>query len=590
MQRAAGSILAAVADTRRMRLGMLIFCALGLAVLGGCAESENAQQSCRVTSDCSADGNVCHRGICVHVSEPRACTTPSECMPGEMCSAGFCGSPTVTDVVEDTTQPDVLEDTTAPDTTAPDTVADTSMPDLIDTIAPTITARSPEPDAKDVAVDTTVTVTFSEPLITATVNDANIRVADSSGRVAPATVTWDEDSLTATVTFNEPLAPWTRYEVTVSASVLDRAQIPVVETRWRFDTRAPEGLDAQEALARAYAPLLYLDASDRKRDLPVAIDFDNNLVTSDNPNKIGNAANPVPTVYYSWSSTESHHFLHYVLYFPTFKLASSSPTQDHAVVAALVVVAKTDGDPLGKLEFFETYSLGDNPGRIDTFLPQCTSESTEPFCPLAFSGRGAVIDRFHDVPAAEYADLDGRRVRLYVHPDDHELCHWTYENTGSGYCGRTGSTFLRADNAILTAAESGATAAVDWASHNGTYRLVHIGDPWWTQRSSVGSDSSNFYRDSALYVAPVTAIGGGGNLRVPTTLNTVNTSGNTGYFTPWGMRTNDGFGLEQGAWFVDPARAVQTRLNVPDGFEYRSNRVCYNLWANIDRTGLAVCQ
>ena len=89
-----------------------------------------------------------------------------------------------------------------------------------DTTPPTIISRSPAPGATDVAVSTTVTVGFSEPMLASTISTSSFRLrASGAPSDVPATVTYA--GTTATLTPNAALAPATQYQVTVAGSVSD---------------------------------------------------------------------------------------------------------------------------------------------------------------------------------------------------------------------------------------------------------------------------------------------------------------------------------------------------------------------------------
>ena len=105
-----------------------------------------------------------------------------------------------------------------------------------DTTAPTITARSPLDGAVDVARDTAVTVTFSEPMNATTIDDTSFTLrAVGAGSDVPASVAYA--SGIATLTPDAPLAYATDYTATVSGSVADLAGNPLgANASWTFTT------------------------------------------------------------------------------------------------------------------------------------------------------------------------------------------------------------------------------------------------------------------------------------------------------------------------------------------------------------------
>lgn len=113
---------------------------------------------------------------------------------------------------------------------------------LADTTAPTITSRSPTPGATDVAIATTVIVTFSEAMNQATiVGTTNIRLAPDSapGSTVAATLSYNSATNAATLTPTAPLLNNVTYRVTVTTGVTDVAGNALAsQTTWTFKTIA----------------------------------------------------------------------------------------------------------------------------------------------------------------------------------------------------------------------------------------------------------------------------------------------------------------------------------------------------------------
>jgi len=97
---------------------------------------------------------------------------------------------------------------------------------LPDMTAPTIVSRTPADNANNVAVNTTVTVKFSEPMDASTIaGTTNIKLAPTANLASPvaATVTYDASTNSAILTPTAPLASGTSYTVTVTTGVKDVA-------------------------------------------------------------------------------------------------------------------------------------------------------------------------------------------------------------------------------------------------------------------------------------------------------------------------------------------------------------------------------
>ena len=106
----------------------------------------------------------------------------------------------------------------------------------VDSTAPAISARSPAPDATGVAVGTTVTVTFSEALAPASVDDTSITLSDGANDVS-GTVTLSSGDTTIVFTPDADLEGDTTYSVTVSSSVTDIAGNTLgADDSWSFST------------------------------------------------------------------------------------------------------------------------------------------------------------------------------------------------------------------------------------------------------------------------------------------------------------------------------------------------------------------
>ncbi len=105
-----------------------------------------------------------------------------------------------------------------------------------DTTAPTITNRVPAVDATNVAIDSSITVTFSEVLASATVNGTSVYLR-KFGEVTnvPATVTLVGNIITLDPSAS--LAKGTTYTVTVKSSITDMADnLLGVDSTWNFTT------------------------------------------------------------------------------------------------------------------------------------------------------------------------------------------------------------------------------------------------------------------------------------------------------------------------------------------------------------------
>ena len=99
-------------------------------------------------------------------------------------------------------------------------------------VAPTITSRTPAPNAMSVSQTNNLSVTFSEPVANVTAGTVVLRLGTT---IVPATVTYNNATRTATVNPNATLPADRTYSLAVS-SVRDTAGNTIAFTSWRFTT------------------------------------------------------------------------------------------------------------------------------------------------------------------------------------------------------------------------------------------------------------------------------------------------------------------------------------------------------------------
>jgi methionine-rich copper-binding protein CopC len=106
-----------------------------------------------------------------------------------------------------------------------------------DTTPPIVTAKTPAAGAANVAIGTTVTATFSEPVANVTPNTFSLTPA--GGTQIGASVTYDAATRTATLTPAVALAPSTSYTARLISPIADSAGNPLATVSWSFTTSAP---------------------------------------------------------------------------------------------------------------------------------------------------------------------------------------------------------------------------------------------------------------------------------------------------------------------------------------------------------------
>lgn len=97
-----------------------------------------------------------------------------------------------------------------------------------DTNAPSVVSVVPANGALNVALNTTVRVTFSEPMDPASLTTTTVSLRNTvTSAVVPATVTYDASANTAVLTPSAPLAANTNYTLTVTTGARDAAGNPL---------------------------------------------------------------------------------------------------------------------------------------------------------------------------------------------------------------------------------------------------------------------------------------------------------------------------------------------------------------------------
>ena len=105
-----------------------------------------------------------------------------------------------------------------------------------DTTPPTISGRSPDAGATSVGTDTSVVVTFSEPVAPASVTSTSVQLR-ANGTGSDVTAALSVTGATVVLDPSGALAPYTSYTATVTTAVTDRFGNPLAATStWSFTT------------------------------------------------------------------------------------------------------------------------------------------------------------------------------------------------------------------------------------------------------------------------------------------------------------------------------------------------------------------
>jgi hypothetical protein len=106
-----------------------------------------------------------------------------------------------------------------------------------DTTPPTVTNKTPVSNAANVDIATTVTATFSEPVVG--VGSDSFMLTPAGGAPIAASTSYDSATRTATLTPAAALATSTTYTASLSNSIADTAGNALAPVSWNFSTSAP---------------------------------------------------------------------------------------------------------------------------------------------------------------------------------------------------------------------------------------------------------------------------------------------------------------------------------------------------------------
>jgi hypothetical protein len=108
--------------------------------------------------------------------------------------------------------------------------------------APQVLSTTPAPGAIDVPTNTALTVTFSEPLDSTSVNTSTVQLFDTADNLVPVTVSYTPGSFSFTITPTQELLPGQAYTVVLRGGdslprILDTTGTPpAVDYTWSFTT------------------------------------------------------------------------------------------------------------------------------------------------------------------------------------------------------------------------------------------------------------------------------------------------------------------------------------------------------------------
>lgn len=578
--------------SRSILAGFLFF---ALAISAGCANSESPI-SCETRSDCASD-EVCLAGVCEPIATS-PCTKDTECPTNFSCLDTQC----VRDVEDDENQnqenqnqPNQNQNGDQNQITP--TNQNNNQPQLpnqseenqdIDPNSPRVVSVTPAHGTAGVNVDVQVRIKFDRPISPPSSSGTFLRTPE--GEKVPATIEYLDNDWEVVLRPDSPLWQGTSYTINITESVLNKDQTHALMQRVKTEFTTEFIMDPTlEALAQAHAPIIYQEVRelnskiDYNTDIPTFIDFDGDLKADNNKTNARRSNTKLPAnVYYSAVATETHYFIHYILYYPTARHTGGGQGTtyfEHDFSGYVTVINRTTKD----VELVEgVYVRRDFKDTKN--LPYLPSNS-----PVTVRN-----------PAHEALDfnsnllVDGGRFPLYVQSGEHPACFWHDRPTRTFFSSvcqlGTAETFIGGEGIVLRPGTQAQTIDDAVQGDSGylemTYSLTPFIEPFWTKRNDF---------DCGLFIAPGfqyspfapaghTPITGpdGAQLYLPTRL----CSDDDGSY---GLMPFRWFGADSsgGEWFLDPAVALSSRFNF--GSNYSLN-YCHNFYFGLDAMASAACQ
>ena len=554
----------------------LVALALSVFVVTGCPESNKSR--CGSDSECGSDEH-CVDGICQAKSGDE-CTIDSDCPSGYYCEEFKCRLQQDYDVgPTDSGEQDGSDDE---DTGKQDASVDTGP----DNTPPEVVSITPSDGSTDVPLGTKVTVEFNEPMRDISIRPDSVKLLDPNGNAVDAKLD-KNDPKKVVLTPKSDLWQISPYRVVVTKDVQDQSMNPIKDGPVEADFSTVFNEVSEHAmLARKWAPWVYqgireTDGTAENNDIPTTIDFDGDLDASnneENARKSGGSSNKAH-VYYNVSESESHYFIHYLMYYPTRRASMSSKHTEHHYAGAVFVIDKKSD----KLVVVDGVKL--RPG--NPFWAAFTPKNS------GVTGIGS-SRTLVKVASSEWQLEDGSHYPMYVTAGEHATCHWYTGSTGGldPKCVHRKEEFIhgKTQGVVMKPGTSAQTYGDAKKSGNSnlksmTYKLVPFARHFWALRTLTGS--SKLFSGSFTY-QPNSNVGNnrpGGypgaseNHQLPKALTTGDS--NAANQTPfrWESFTS---GKGNGQWLLDPAIVTTNRFDLSQAGQKGSEKYCYNLFFDIN--------
>jgi hypothetical protein len=603
-------------------LPLVLLASLAAPVASGCGDDDTGG-TCERNDQCGP-GQLCTGGRCIDTTG-RACRSSDECASGQTCENGLCATP---DAGDTDTGMDVADQGQDPVVDLP--VEDTPVQDTRDeevaTTPPQIVSTSPTAGQTGVGLDQVISLVWDQPMEAATFTvmtpstpGGNLALTDWNGIPIERRATYNPPTFEVTLAPFEGtglFTPASPYQLTVAREVRGANGLnPASRFELTFYTRGFAGIDHYEALAEAYAPVVYaevrrpnpVDPRDLspRMDFFTALDFDGDTNVANNLANLKVRATTIPAhVYWNVLETETHYLIQYIFYYAAGALGDNVRINDaveHDFTYSTVVVRKLDDDPLGAFVLAE--GLGD--GQVFVFAlnayPSPCDGDEQPACIGATPDINDTWVTFAPAllePAGDEEDEPGRRYPMYITPVRHASCLApAYEPAGFRLGNRCihndgeGGPWKDGNNAAYSQVLRLGDTADHWGdpentTNEMTYTMSPFLDLWWTQRAN-----AQLWEDSRSYAIPPGGAGSG-NIKHPSSLTTTTpVAASTSRRAPFQAEVDSGRACSGcsrvGVWFTDPAWELLGHADFDHDF---SDDYCFNPFLGIDRRAHADCQ
>lgn len=523
-------------------------------------------------------------------SDATSCEENRDCELGEICVGGFCEDENPDDDDQQDDQDDQDQDDDNGDGQNGDNGDDNG--ENGGTANPQVDDVYPQEGSTNVAVDIEIRVTFDQDIAETYLTDGSIEIRTPSGNLVDASLEYVEDDREIIVTPNEDLREGTRYTIQTTSDIRGaQGLLPLAEdVRSWFITEWDPDEDTRQ-IAERYAPIVYQDTpfteddADVHLDIPTRVDFDGNFDATDNLSNAAQASTDVEAnLYYSVVSTETHHYIQYVLYYPGRYYEEpfdSGDTYEHDFIGLVVVVDREQES----IELIDAVDAGETSGDDQrlTYLPE--DSSAQPRSPVN-----------EDPLTVSRADFEQEeRFPLYVPGGTHAPCYWHNRTADTWLISPcTGADGEFASKGVVMRpgdeADTYDDADDEETEHlEMSYQLQSFYDPFWLRR---GDYSCGLFSSPGYVYDPPADRPAGPNDESAQMARSLCSDDDVAYGTvPYRWRGN-GSTSSPGIWFLDPAYYITTfyEFEFDDEDKELSLDYCYHELFEIDRRDEAECQ